>query len=130
MSDKEKDHVAGLAIQIPEAMITAAIMTELARSMPDRDRMIEAVIRQALTEKDSSYDRETKFEKTVKKMIHEVAAEVMKAWIDTNKEAIRKAFLAALDGNRKKNLIVLADKMVDGLTKIHIRSIDLDLTEE
>jgi poly-D-alanine transfer protein DltD len=126
----EKDHVAGLAIQIPGEMLNQVIVAEIAKALPDRDLMIERVVRSAINQKVDHYGKKTKFESEVEKMIRETAQNIMSEWIDQNREGIREAFFMAMNRQKGKKLKDLAEKMADGLASVYVRNITIDIDDK
>ncbi len=127
---EKKDHLAGLAIQIPQSFIEDTIRAEIVRAMPNKDAIVETVVRKALEEKDrNTYGNETLFQTTVAAAIRDEAKKIMLDWIAQHREQIRDALVKELNRTRGKRITDLATKLADGLATAGIASIHLDIYE-
>lgn len=98
--------------EIVDTQIQATVMGVLDSKGAD---LIKAVVTRTLTEKASSYGRETVFEAAMRKMIQDAAKETFKGWLDQNAEKIRSAIEARLKKSPQKFVNQIADKLLDGL---------------
>jgi len=87
-------------IKVPDDLIRATIMAEVAKSLPNRDKMIEEMVKQILGAKQNSYDKETEFEKVTRDLIKDQAKGIMKEWLEENKPRIRAALLKEMNRTR------------------------------
>jgi len=99
-----------IGIHLPSQLIEDVIRAEIVRALGDKSNLIEAVVSTALKAKDPrTYGSETIFRQEVNKMVREEAIQVVRQFIDSNRERIRNAFQEYL----LRNSII--DKLVSGL---------------
>jgi len=122
--NNEKDHVAGLAIQIPENLIKQAILAEVAKALPP-DRIVAEVVRMAMGEKRNSYDRSTIFEATITAEIQKLVKEIFNEWLKTQKDKIRENLVKELEKGGAKRVKEIATKLADGLSTVYVHQIHL-----
>lgn len=125
-----KDHVAGLAIQIPEKMILDTIRAEMVKAMPDPEKWVRIIINKAVTEENhSSYGRQTKMEAAIADCIREEVKAIFAEWIKQHREEIRTALLAELTRSKARTLKAIAEKLAEGLATVYVKNISLDVTD-
>lgn len=123
---RDKDHVAGLAIQIPEQMIANVIQAEIVKAIPNPEAWVAAVVRKALEEPDrNSYGRKTKFEDTVEGEIRDLAKTVFREWLNGQKEKIRDQLVTELNRRNAKRVKEIAGLLADAMGEIYVHSISL-----
>ena len=89
---------ASVCATIPEDLITEAIERQMVAAMGNKDDLVNAVVRAALTEKDrNSYDKETIFGKRLKEMIRSSAQAAFQEWLDKQGAKIAAAVKKQLD---------------------------------
>jgi hypothetical protein len=127
VSNKDKDHVAGLAIQVPDQMLRQVIMAEVAKALPDRERLIEAIVRECMTQKKNSYDSDTIFGTEIKSEIRSVCHEVFREWLVEQRDAIREALVRELNKGKAKRLKSMVDSLAAGLSDVCVGSVQLKI---
>lgn len=129
---KQDDHIAGLAIQIPDEMLRAAILDLVAKALPDRDKLIQQVVREAMLEPPDRYARrgETKFGKIIADEIRALCEVVFREWLDGKKDAIRDQLLRELEKIKAKRLRAIVEALADGLSTLSVSGIRLRIEEE
>ena len=118
-----------MKIELPTQLIEDTIRAEMVRQIggDNRDKLIEAVVKTAMTQKKDTYSSTpTYFQEAVNKMIRDVAYDVFKKWLDGNRAAIGKALFAHLNGDKQKRLKEFAEKIADNITRYGI-TVDLNL---
>ena len=93
-----------LEIKVPEDMIRTVIMGEVAKTLPNREQMIDSVIKYALEEKSDRYGSETVFQKAMKEMVNNEAKAAFQTWLDANRQAIKDALLKRMTQDKHKIL--------------------------
>ena len=121
-----KDHVAGLAIQIPEEMLRQVIVAEVAKALPGPD-IVQSVVRAALAAKQNSYDKKTIFENEIETRIRAVCTEVFKAWLAENTDGIRDALMSELNRGKQRKLKEMVEHLAKGFGSLYIRGVTLSL---
>lgn len=99
-----------IVMELPEDMIQAQVRAAVARSLSaeNPEKLIQAIVDVAL--KKERYGSSV-WEQAIEKMIHSVADEIFKKWIEEHRAGIEQALAAAL--NRQKKGLTKA--LVDGL---------------
>ncbi len=120
---KTKDHVAGIAIQIPDDMIQNVILAEVAKTIGGIEGVIEAVVREVVCYKKSTYDQDTVFDTQVKEMIRNACKETFVAWLAENKEAIKKALLVQLNKGKQRKLKEIVEQLSSDMADLRIYGI-------
>jgi len=121
-----------MKIEIPTNLIEDTIRAELVRQIggENKDKLIEAVVKTAMTQKKDNYSSSpTYFQKEVNEMIRDVALEIFRDWLKTNREAIGKALFAHLNADKQKRLKEFAEKLATNISAYGIR-VSLDLKDE
>ncbi len=112
-----------MKIEIPTTLIEDTIRAEMVRQIggENKDRLIEAVVRTAMTQKEDNYSSTpTYFQQHVNEMIEGIAKEIFKEWIEQNRAAISKALLAFLNANKQKRLTEFAENLAKNINKFGI----------
>lgn len=107
--------MAEVGITIPTELINDLVRAAIVRELGNQTALIEGVVNAAMSAKESNYSSKTFFQATTEKLIRGVADEALKEWIETQREAIKAAFLKYLtsrDGAATKKLI---DAMMEGV---------------
>ncbi len=108
--------MAGVNIDIPQVLIEDIIRAEIARAMPNKEKLIEAVIQKAMNEKKDTYSSTpTHFQQAVNDMIRETAKEIFREWLLKHREDIKKALLKYLNENKQKRLTEIAEGMAKNI---------------
>lgn len=128
--DPNKTHVAGLAIQVPDEMLKNIILAEVAKAIPNPERWVEAVVRDAMSEKERTYGKETKFEAAIKGEIRTVAKGVFKEWLGGQKERIRDQLVSELNKRSQKRVKEIAAILSDSMANVCVRSIHLSVRDD
>lgn len=132
MTDKKNpDHVAGLAIQIPQDMIEHAIRAQMVASIPNPEKWVEAIVRQACEEQDDRYGRrgETRMQKAIAEAIRQECEAVFKEWIIEHRAAIREALVKELTRGHAKRVKEIATKLADGLANVYTSNVNLKIED-
>jgi hypothetical protein len=93
-----------LEIKVPEDMIRTVIMGEVAKNLPNREQMIENVVKYALEQKAERYGDETIFQKAMKEMVNKEAQAAFQAWLDANRQMIKDALLKRMTQDKHRIL--------------------------
>ena len=110
-----------LEIKIPETMVADTIRAEMVRQIiagGAAEQWIKTIVEHAVSEKENSYDRTTKFGNAIAKMIREEAAAAFKEWLDENREQVRTALKKALERQGRRAITALVDNITAGLATI------------
>ena len=127
----DKDHVAGLAIQIPEGMIEDVIRAQMVAAVPNPEKWVAAIVTKALEEKVDSYrNSQTKFHAAISKCIRDECETVFQEWLVEHRQAIRDAMVAQLTKGSAKRVKAIASKLADGLTDVHVSRITLKISDD
>ena len=128
----DKDHVAGLAIQIPEGMIEDVIRAQMVAAVPNPEKWVEAIVRKALEEKTDRYNTHgaTKFHAAISEAIRGECEKVFQEWLVEHRQLIREAMIAQLTKGSAKRIKAIASKLADGLTGVRVYNIGLKLDDE
>lgn len=110
-----------IGISFPNQLIEDLVRAAVVRELGQQEKLIEGIVSAALKQKESSYDKETLFQKMVSKMIRDVAEESVHEWVQQNKERIQAAFIAHLNSPSGEVVNKLVNGMVDGLSNYSIR---------
>ena len=117
-------------IQIPQMMIEDMVRAEIIRAMPNKEKVIESVVTQAMTGKKDSYSNSpTYFQEAVNKMICDTAVEIFGEWLGANREAIKKALLKYLNEHKQKRLTEIADSLANNISRYGI-NVNLNFNEK
>jgi len=140
-----------IVMKIPEEVIEAQVQAAVASALLDRSEdIIKSIVAAVLTEPamtKSSYHggraepvteyRKGKrvtvshFQQMVRKMVREVATKEVEAWIDEQRETIRKGVRAHLGRTRSNMAKRIADQIVEKLQTPHVHlTINLGDLEE
>lgn len=125
----KQDHVAGLAIQIPEDMIKDVILAKVAEALPHAEIWVAQIVKHAMSQKNNSYNKQTIFEETINQQIREMANLVFKEWLLERKEEIKKQLVAELSKRNSKRLKDVASLLVDSMTTISVHGIKLGVDD-
>ncbi len=129
-NDRKPDHVAGLAIQIPQGMIEDTIRMQMIASIADPMKWVESIVRQACEEKVDSYGtKQTKFGKAIGDAIRLECEAVFKEWILQHKADIRDALMKELTRSHAKRIKEIAERLADGVAKPYTASIHLKIAD-
>jgi hypothetical protein len=79
------------------------------------EALVRAVVDEAMSEKQNSYSRQTKFHYAVSEMIRQAAKEEFKVWLDEHKALIRKAIQKRMKEEGSAFINTVADKIVEGV---------------
>lgn len=107
---------SNVQIKIPEQLISDMVRAEIVKNLGDTGEMVQAVIQQALREKEQGYNRETKFGDACNTIIRAECLAIFREWIEEQKPSIRKALLQRLTVAKSKNIKDLVDGIIKGLT--------------
>ena len=129
MADSIKDHVAGLAIQIPEKMITDVIRAEVIKAVPEPQKWVEAIVDRALKEKKNTYDSATIFEKTISEMIRKECGAVFAEWLEEHRLKIRDSLVTALSKGKAKRIKEIAEHIATGMKRVYVNSVILNVQD-
>ena len=97
---------------IINTQIQLAIAKELGR---DPEAVMINIVSRAMSEKKSSYDKETIFGTQVNKMIREAAQSAMSEWIEGKRPEIEKAVVAQMNKGGGKMVKNFATRFVEAL---------------
>lgn len=112
-----------------DAHIKAAMLDVLSKD--DRgERLIEAVVQQAMTEKKERYHDKTILDAQLNQAIREAAMETFKAWIENQKEKISKAIEKRLKRSGDGMIKKIVDQIIKGFGSDLYVKVSLDLTEQ
>ena len=121
-----------MKIEIPTNLIEDTIRAEMVRqiSKDNKDKLIEAVVKAAMTQKKDSYNSTpTHFQEAVNEMIADTAKQIFSEWIESNRAAIAKALFTFLNSNKQKRLTDFAENIAKSINEYGI-SVKLVLKEE
>lgn len=110
-----------IGISVPNQLIEDLVRAAVVRELGQQEKLIEGIVSAALKQKESSYDKETLFQKMVSKMIRDVAEESVHEWVQQNRERIQTAFIAHLNSPSGEVVTKLVSGMVDGLSNYSVR---------
>ena len=96
-----------------QPILNAAVLNALG----DPVKMLQAIIDQALAEKDSYHSKDTMLIKATKVAIQKAAIEVAHQWVQDKMLLIREAVLARLNAEDGKVMAAIVDGFVEKLTK-------------
>jgi len=118
---------ADVKVELPDGLVTDLIRAEMVKQLGDKEALVEAVVKAALTEKDKTYSRQTMFQRQVITQIQDAGRKVFAEWLNTNKELVRKALLAHLNADKQKRLTEFCERLTEGLLAYNVRvSLSLD----
>jgi hypothetical protein len=120
-----------MKIELPKQLIEDTIRAEMVRQIPadKRDKLIESVIRSALSQEVDRYSNRTVFQDEVSKMIREEAIAIFRAWLDENKTKIKDALFKYLNAAPQERLTEFCEKLVDNIESYGIK-IELNLDKK
>ena len=104
-------------LEVPKQLIEEVLQGQLAIAMMEvikRDggkTMIEAIVKQALTEKANSYNTQTIWQGKMNEMLRQEALAAAQAWIEEQRPAIRKAVAEHMGKNTQGFVKQIAEKL-------------------
>ena len=109
-----KQIVMEIPAEIISAQVKAAVVQALSGTNPQR--FVEALVVQVLNEKaPDSYGRQTILDKTLSKMVQDVAKQFIGEWVEEAKPLIRAELDRRMRKNPKQFAIDVADKVVEAM---------------
>lgn len=132
---KKEEHLAGLAINIPQTMIEDTIRAHMVAAMPNPEIWVQQICKLALDEpaKDryGHPDRKkTVFQAAIEEMILEEAKAILAEWLAQHREMIRKALVAEMERAKGKRIRDLAKRMADGVCRGYVSSVNFKLEND
>lgn len=100
--------------EIVKARIEVALAEALSQ---DPTKLVEAVVKTALSQKKDSWSSETLLQATIKTMIQEAAHDAFKKWVEENKPKIENAVKKRLAKENDDFISTLAEKLVTGMAQ-------------
>lgn len=117
-----------MQVKVPEAVIQAHVAAAVGEILArDPEALVQRCVAAAMCAKENSYDRETIFEKTIAKMIRDMAREVFAKWLEDKRDAIREAIEMRLKRSPQKFVRELADKAVSAMASSYRFDVKIEM---
>lgn len=114
MSDKSTQVLFEVPREVIDAQVKAAVVRALTEGQTER--LIDAVVQAAMTQKKDSYSRSTIWDEQVNKMIREAAKDAFQEWLEEHRGVIRDKVRQKMEARKGAFITKITDSIAEAMT--------------